>query len=46
MGFSSSWISVLAVWSSLKDTGNDQGVFTIEIRVYASLFLSNSAHMN
>lgn len=46
MGFSLSWISVLTVWSSLKDTGKDQGVFTIEIHVYAFLFLSNSTHMH
>lgn len=37
MGFSLLWISLLTVWSSLKDTGRDQGGFTGEIPVYAFL---------
>lgn len=46
MGLSSPWSSVLTVWSSLKATGKDEGGFTVEIHVYAFLFLSESTRMH
>lgn len=46
MGLSLPQSSVLTVWTSLKDTGKDQGGLTIEIHVYAFLFLSESTRMH